>query len=541
MNPATKVATTLTQEITVNQKHIYIGLAASAALMLTACAPFRASGAANATNTATATRGTINQSVDATGTIISGNEAKLSFQQSGVVQTVRVTIGDAVRKGDVLAELDTTDLSLNVRQAEAQLAQSKNAVRNAEQAIIIAQANYSRTVDGTREADMKAAEAALASAKANYTKVNQTQSSEAAAAQAAVDAAQANLDKLKAGPTDEEIAGVRAQLQNAEAALRSAQSAYDRAYSQNPAGISASPAAIQLEQATNNYNLAKSNYDKVAKGADDAQIRAAEQQLASAKANLARSGGASIAANRSAAQQQIETAQANLDRLKEPARAFDLAQLDAQIAQAHIALDNARSTVTLNEVAVAQAKRRLDQAVLRAPFDGVVGSVNVREGESVSAQGAPTSAFVIADTTGFRMDLTVDELDVAHLRPGQIVNINVDALPGVAVTGKVERISSTSTRVNGVVNYSVRVALDNDNEALKSGMSATARIELDRKDDALLVPATAVRRDNVTGKYVLTVRNGNQDQDVEVITGLRDGSTIEIVSGIADGATVVIR
>jgi HlyD family secretion protein len=225
----------------------------------------------------------------------------------------------------------------------------------------------------------------------------------------------------------------------------------------------------------------------------------------------------------------------------EPARDFDLAQLDAQVEQARIALDNAKATVTLNEIALAQANRRLDQAILRAPFDGVVGSVNVREGESVSSQGAPASAFVIADTNGFHMDVTVDELDVANVRPGQAVNIAVDALPGTAVTGNVESVSSTGTKINGVVNYEVRVALDNGSAALKNGMSATARIIMDSKDDALIVPTSAVRFDAATGKSFLSVRNGNQTQDIEVTTGLRDAANVEILSGIADGATIVLR
>jgi HlyD family secretion protein len=513
---------------------------AGAAVLLSACTPPAGSPAAGAT-TASATRGVIQKTIDATGNIVATNEAKLSFQQGGIVSTVHVKIGDAVKKGDVLAELDTTDLQLGVSQAEAQLAQSKNSVRNAEQAVIITQANYSRTVEGTRDADLKAAETALQSAQANYAKVTQGQSSDAAAARAAVDAAQAKLDKIKAGPTAEELAGVTAQLQNAEAALRLAQSGYDRAFSRNPAGISASPESLQLEQATNNFNLAKSNFDKVAMGADAAQVRAAEQQLATAQASYARFSGATDSASRAAAKQAIDAAQANLERLQQPARDFDLVQLDAQIKQARVALDSAKTTVTLNEIAQAQAKRRLDQAVLRAPFDGMVGSVNVREGESVSVAGAPSSAFVVADTSGFYMDLTVDELDVTQLRIGQPVEIALDALPGVKVAGKVERISSTGTKVNGVVKYTVRVSLDAGNDALRSGMSGTASIIVDRTEDALLVPAKAVHADNANGKSFVSVRNGSQTQDIEVTTGLRNATHVEILSGLTDGATVVMR
>lgn len=515
---------------------------AGATLLLSACTPPGAPSASAAAMTdAKATRGVIQQSIDATGNIVADSEAKISFQQAGIISAVRAKIGDAVKKGDVLAELDTIDLQLGVRQAEAQLEQTRNSVRNAQQSIIIAQANYSRTVEGTRDADLKAAQEALQSAQANYAKVTKGQSTDAAAAQAAVDAAQASLDKIKAGATAEDLAAVQAQLQNAEAALKLAQSAYDRVAGRNPAGVGGSPEALQLEQATNNFNLAKSNYDKVAKGADAAQVRAAEQQLAVAQANLARFSGATDAANRAAAQQAIAAAQANLDRLQQPARDFDLAQLTAQIEQAKVALDSANTNVKLSEITLAQAKRRLDQAVLRAPFDGVVGSVNVREGESVSLGGAPVSAFVMADTNGFHMDLTVDELDVTNVRVGQAVEIAVDALPGQRIAGTVERISSTGTKINGVVNYNVRVALSEGVDVLRSGMSGTASILLGRKDNALLVPAVAVHRDSATGKSFLSVRNGNQTQEVEVTTGLQDGKSVEIVAGLADGATVVVR
>ncbi len=510
--------------------------AAAAALLLSACTAPTASA-----NTISATRGDIQQSIEATGSIVADSEARISFQQAGIVDAVRVKIGDAVKKGDVLAELETIDLQLGVSQAEAQLEQARNSVRNAEQAIIIAQANYSRTVEGTRDADLKAAEAALQSAQANYAKVTRGQSTDEAAAQAAVDAAQASLDKLKAGPTAEDLAAVQAQLQNAEAALKLAQSAYDRAAGRDPAGIGASPEALQLEQATNNFNLAQANYDRVAKGADAAQVRAAEQQLAAAQANLARFSGATDAASRAVAQQAIDAAQANLDRLQQPARDFDLAQLTAQIEQARVALDSAKTTVKLSEITLAQARRRLDQAVLRAPFDGVLGSVNVREGESVSPAGAAGSAFVMADTNRFHMDVTVDELDVTHLRVGQAVEIAVDALPGQRVAGQVERISSTGTKINGVVNYNVRVSLDEGVDALRSGMSGKASILLDRRENALLVPASAVRRDSVSGKSFLMVRSGNQTQEVEVTTGLRNASNVEILTGLADGATVMLR
>ena len=481
-------------------------------------------------------RGPIQQTIEAKGNIQAVSEARLSFQQGGVISRVVVTLGDGVKKGDVLAELDKTDLELAARQSQAQLTQSQNNVRNAEQAIIVAHSNVSRTLEGSRKGDLDAAQAALDSATANYTRVTSGQGSDiaaaqaaytaakanydrvtvgqqsdVAAAQAAYDAAVANLAKVQAGATESDLAGVKAQFLNAEAAVKKAQAEYDRAYRGNPAGIGAHPSALALEQATNNFNLAKSSYDKVVNGFDDAQRRAAEQQVAGAKASLDRFGGSVQASNRAAAEQQVKSArasldrfggandasnkaaawqqvqaaQANLDKLKEPARSFDITQVQAQLEQANIALANAKTSVELNEVVLAQARRRLDQTQLRAPFDGVVGSVNIKDGESTNTQAV---AVVLADPARFYMDVTVDELDVSQLRQGQGVIVAADALPGIKLSGSVERIASTSTRLNGVVSYNVRVSLPGA-AALKSGMSAIATIVLASKPDALLAPA----------------------------------------------------
>jgi HlyD family secretion protein len=510
-------------------------LSVSAALVLSACGQ-----SASTPKTASLQRGSISQTVEATGAIASSNEARLSFQQAGVVETIGIKIGDSVKAGDVLATLQTIDLALGKQQAEAQLQQSKNNVRNAEQALIVAQANYSRTVQGTRDVDLKAAQAGVQSAQANFERVTRGQAADAKSAKAAYDAAKANYDKVIAGPTAEDLAGLNAQLQNAEAALRSAQANYDRARRQDPAGIGAHPSALTLEQTTNAYTLAKANYDKSAKGADSAAIRAAEQQVASAQANYARFYGATYAANKSAAEQQIASAQASAERLSQPARDFDLSQLGAQIEQARIAIDNARVAVKLNEIALAQADRRIEQATLRAPFGAVIGSVNARPGESVSSASPAGGVVVLADTTGYHIGVTVDELDVANLRQGQPANVRVDALPGETFVGLVERISSTSTKLNGVVNYNVRVKLDQAGDKLKSGMSATTLIELARRENVLLAPSNALKIDPTTRKTLLTVRDGNQNREVEVSIGLRDSNTVEILSGVDQDALIVL-
>lgn len=477
-----------------------VALIAASATLLAACARPGASTDATVQRTAVLEPGTLTATVSATGNIEPEAEIKLSFQQPGTVAEVFLEEGSAVKKGDVIAKLDTTDLELALAQAEAsleqakgQLEQAKTAVENAQAAEIIAGANFSRTVQGARPAEVTAARAAL-------------------------DAAQANLDKLRAGPTESDLGAAEAGLRNAEAALRQAQGAYDRAFAANPAAISASPAALQLEQATNNYNSAKAQFDKVALGADAAQIKAAEQQ--------------------------VQAARASLDKVVSPARQFDFDQAGAQVKQAELQLRNAETQVRsaenqirLAEIQVKQAQRRLDQAQLTSPIDGFVATLNARVGETVAAQ--PPAATVV-DTSNYHIDITVDEIDIAKIKEGQAVNVTLDSLPGVTVTGAVNRISPTSKTVNGVVSYDVRVGVSQADADLRSGMTANASIVLDQRDGVLLAPNWAVRRDRNTGKTFLSLQGANQAvTEVEVVTGLRNDSFSEILSGAQAGDVVV--
>ena len=427
------------------------------ALGLAACSAAPSQQDAEATRTATIVRGPLEAMVSATGSIKPGLETALSFETSGTVQEVNVKTGDAVRAGDVIARLDASDLDL--------------ALTDAETALIIATTNYSRTVQGSREADIKAAEAALRAAQANY-------------------------GKLAKGPAPEDYADAEAALRNAEAALVQAQGAYDKAKAENPDTITAHPAAVQLEAATNAYNAAKARYDRAAKGADRADLAAAAQQIESARANLA--------------------------RLNEPARQYDIDQALAQIDQARIQVE--------------QARRRIEQTVLLAPRDGVVSAVNIRAGEAAGPQPVVT----LVDAGDLAVDITVDEIDVAKISPGQEVVLTLDALPGAKITGTVERIAPTSSLVNGVVSYEVRVSLGPTDQPLRAGMTANTSIVLDRRDDALLVPNWAIRRDRQTGKAYLLIQAGDgTSREVEVKTGLRNDAFSELLSGAEEGQVVL--
>ncbi len=440
----------------------------ASSLLLAACgaAPAQAE-----SRSAEITRGSVTSTVSATGNVQAREEAKVAFTATGIVAQVRVRVGDTVRAGDVMATLETSD-------AEHTLAKARLSFKNAESALIIAHANYSKTIEGPVAADIQAAQAALAAARASQ-------------------------GKVLAGPKPADNAAAAAKLRNAEASLRRAQWAYNAAYNNDPATITSSGEALQLEQATNDYNAAKAEYDRLSLPAD--------------------------AADKAAAKQRVADALAQLNKARQSVRAYDVDRAAAERAQAQIQLEQARLDVR-------QAERKLAQLSLLAPFAGVVSAVDVKTGESAG----PQSTVTLVDIAQLITDINVDEVDIAKVRDGQEVTIRLDAAPGDEIKGTVMRISPTSKLVNGVVTYSVRVTIPAAQGAQpsgpKPGMTANTRIVLERRNDVLLVPNWAVRRDRATGATFVTIPAAdNKTQELEVKLGLKDDDRSEVLSGVSDG------
>lgn len=139
------------------------------------------------------------------------------------------------------------------------------------------------------------------------------------------------------------------------------------------------------------------------------------------------------------------------------------------LAVAEARLENAKAVL-------AAAEENLADLEIKALYDGTVSEVNVREGEWVSP-GLPV--VIIADLAHLRVETTdLNEIDVARVQVGDIVNVTFDALPNVNVTGKVTLISPKSSEGSGV-NYTVVIELDEIPSALRWGMTAFVDIQVD--------------------------------------------------------------
>jgi len=284
----------------------------------------------------------------------------------------------------------------------------------------------------TLEAGVAQAQAAVDAARAQLAELESgPRPEDLAMADAAYANALAQYRKLEAGPTDEERRIALAALRKAEAALVQAQAAYDAiAWVEE---VTEMPQTLALQLATLDYESALANYELVTRGALPEDLEAAWRN--------------------------VKSAIAQVDKLRAGPTPGQLAIAQAAVAQAEAALDTARAT--------------LNQATLTAPFSGTVANVQVSPGQVVMPGQV---VLTLADLSQLQVETTdLSERDVTGVRVGQEATVYVEAL-NVDVPGRVARISPLASTVGGDVVYTVLIALEEQPEGLRLGMSVEVEI-----------------------------------------------------------------
>lgn len=195
---------------------------------------------------------------------------------------------------------------------------------------------------------------------------------------------------------------------------------------------------------------------------------------------------------------------------------------------AEVELDRALSDLQAAEAATARAREQLDYMTLRAPADGFILRRDGEVGEYVAIN---QPVFFMSADAPLRIEAEVDEEDIPLVEVGQPVLVNADAFPERVFDGQVAEITPKGDPVSR--SYRVRVGLPEDTP-LKVGMTADTNIIVEREENALLVPATAL-----AGNSIWLVRDGAlHRQSVEV--GIRGDEQVQITAGLETGDQVAV-
>jgi HlyD family secretion protein len=203
------------------------------------------------------------------------------------------------------------------------------------------------------------------------------------------------------------------------------------------------------------------------------------------------------------------------------------------------------------ENALLDAKEKLEDYFVRAPFDGVIAKVDVKKGDFLSLNN------ILATLISYEKiaEISLNEIDVAKLKIGQEAILTFDAFPELEIRGKVIEISTLGTEEQGVVSYDVKISLEKENTEIKPGMTVNAKIFVDKKENVLLVPNSAIKSDR-RGQYVEIVKNYNLEkkefltpleipQDLiekrYIETGTSNDEFTEVLEGLKEGEVIIVR
>ena len=221
-------------------------------------------------------------------------------------------------------------------------------------------------------------------------------------------------------------------------------------------------------------------------------------QLASDVAQTSAQVAASMAA---IAQAEATATEAHLarERAEEQAKLGlipkkDLETALAADARAKAAVASAKANASLTSTAAATARWKLGRTKIIAPLDGVVLARLIEPGQVVVASFQIPVLFRIAtDLTQLELEVDIDEADVGKTKEGQTATFQVDAYPERQFPSTLKSIGNEAKTTNGVVTYTAKLAVDNSASLLRPGMTASATIVAEARDNVLLVTSAALR------------------------------------------------
>jgi RND family efflux transporter MFP subunit len=202
-------------------------------------------------------------------------------------------------------------------------------------------------------------------------------------------------------------------------------------------------------------------------------------------------------------------------------------------------LENSQYTLDKSVLDVEIKNIAFQEAYLYSPIEGVVSTINIKDGETTNTQSAEP-VIIITKPESLAFESYAEDTDILKINKDQKTTVSIDAIPNIFFPSQIDFISNLATTdENGLATYKVRVLIsDLKGYSLVDGMAGKIEFITKEKADVLIIPNTAVFRKDNRG-YVLKMENGNTTE-TPIESGFTDGKGVEIISGLKEGDVVVI-
>ena len=476
------------------------------------------------------TRGDLKDTVSVKGNVESDVRRNVYSTLGLTVKAVEVSVGDFVKEGQLLCQLDSDDLKLNLEQQNADLNAS---IKSSDLQIESNEKIYSDAAENLRSGS----NAQILNAEASVKN-----------AQISLDNAQTNYNNLQNDYNN----GTNANRKSAESAVASAKNDLDtreRDYETNKLLLAAGAITQDaLTQSQNVLNTAQMRYDDALTSLENANVaetRALEQSRGSLRS----------------AQTAYNNALTALDTAK------NTAEQELERYGTNVETSKAGANIESRLIAIKKLEKQLADSDVKSPVDGVVTAVYAKEGGS----GAGL-LFVIEDPAQLSVKVRVKEYDAGKLSPGMPVIIQSDAISNTKYAGTLTSIEPAAvknaagdTDTLSDIEFGARVSVDSPGSLLRIGMTSRLDIIVEEQDNVFFVPfdAIATNGDGQTVVYAIedTAADGQgagtDDEDdgpapgagagaaayameIPIETGLETDFYVEIYGpGLYDGLRVI--
>jgi HlyD family secretion protein len=438
--------------------------------------------------------------VTASGTIEPIRSVNISPKNAGRLVELYVEQGDSVTAGQLLARMESRDISAQRTQAQGRIAQIQAKL----QELAAGDSNRDNDIAASRvdqaRGDLAAAESRLAEAIASFNNANG-----------------------EIGQQQDQVAAAQGQIAEVQATLNLARTQFKRNQQLAKDGAISRDRLDQLQSEVLRLEAvavrAQADLNRVRQGVGriNAGISAAQARVRQAEISV------------SQARERLQQSQLELDRSRAPKRPEQLDQVRAELTQAQ---------GQLQAIEVQQSDTEI-----RAPFAGTITQRYAQPGAFVtpttaaSSTASATSTSIVAIAEGIEVIANIPEVDVDQIKPGQAVEIRVDAYPDQPFQGKVRLIAPAAIKEQNVTSFQIRVSVL-DSKLPRSGMNADLTFLGSKTAQSLVVPTVAIiTREGETG-VILSVDGEPKFRSVTIGTTV-DNKT-QILKGLGENDRVFI-
>ena len=455
-------------------------------------------------------KGNVVVSVSGSGQIESSDTIDINAKISGEIVSVPVLVGQEVKKGQLIASVDSTDARIALETAQLSLDKLKDpttlTLLQKENSL---NSSYSDSWNNVSSfiIDMDSVVSGLGTLHSGYLQ-NKTQLSD--------------TGKNKINISDKAYWDAKKSYDDVSAFYRtlsrnSSTSDLDKLTSETLDSAKTISNAVKLAQASFDYT-----YEYLDQSSSSTEVVTDQKNLASWTTT---------------ANTYTNSLLSNSNSITENTQALKDTQAggsDLDIRQAELSLETKQNA--------------LNDCYVRAPFDGIIATLTAKVGQIASG----SIGTLIAKQKVVKIAL--NEIDIAKIKLGQKATLTFDAIDGLSITGSVVGVDTVGTVSSGVVTYNVTISLDVDDARVKPGMSVSATIITNTAQDVIVVPSSAIKTKNGSS-YVETFSSelpaaatgvtGSVSSvlptQVTVEVGLADDSNTEITGGLKEGDIIVTK